>query len=322
MPGKRPLPSALYGYTKSALLRCAETFKKMQLKRALPHDFCRQDDIVVVTMVRDEALRLEYFFKYYKEIGVDRFIVLDHQSADQSAQLIEAEEAAIRIPVAGNFLFKRAWIQAVLETIGHRRWCLVVDADEFLVWPHIRTLSLRDLTAYMNKNDCDVLPCILLDMYPKGPIGDTHYASGRNPLEFAPFFDRSGATRKRSFGVSPTLTKAPLVRFGRGMRLRQGQHGVYRARSADVTGVLLHFKFLQDFKSKIRSNPLIRTFDSQYGKELSAYREKVESEKNLVLHSDESLFYEGPDQLLNLGLMKDSAELRDLAVARSVHSPS
>lgn len=312
---------ALYRKTRAGILTRAETFEKHRLKRRLRCNAGEEDDLVVVAMVRDEALRLEYFFKYYKELGVDRFFMLDHQSADRSAEMIEAEKTATRISVAGNFIFKRAWIQAVLETVAIGKWCLVLDADEFLVWPQMQKLSLRDLIAYMDEAGFEVFPCVLLDMYPQGAISDVQYRSGQDPLDFAPFFDRSGMTRRRSFGVSPLLTKAPLVRFRPGMQFDKGQHGVHGARDADVSGVLLHFKFLQDFDSKIRSNPLIRTFDRAYGRELAAYREKLQEQEKLVLHSDDSLRYRGPDQLLELGLMKESAKLRDLAGSKDAPGP-
>ena len=303
----------LYRKARGGVLSRAETVEKHRLKRRLRLPAGGEGDIVVVTMVRDEALRLEYFFQYYKELGVDRFFVLDHQSTDRSAQVIEAERAAVRIPVAGNFIFKRAWIQAVLETVAAGRWCLVLDADEFLVWPHMRELSLRELIAYLDEGGFEVLPCVLLDMYPKGPVRDVSYRPGTDPLEVAPFFDKGGLTRQRSFGVSPLLSKAPLLRFRPGMKFEKGQHRVQHARHADISGVLLHFKFLQDFDGKIRSNPLIRVFDRAYGSELAAYREKLAEEAALVLYSEESLRYGGPEQLLELGLMKDSARLRELA---------
>jgi hypothetical protein len=319
MHGKRSPGSVLYGYAKSALLRCAETLEKARLRPRLPRMPADDRRPVVVTVVRDEALRLEYFFAYYKALGISRFIVLDHQSADRSAELIDAEASAIRIPVTGNFIFKRAWIQTVVESMAGARWCLVVDADEFLVWPRMHELSLDELIAYMEERGFEALPCLLLDMYPKEAVEDVRYRPGEDPLRHAPFFDREGTPRQRSFGVAPTLTKCPLLRFRRGMRLRQGQHGVYRARYADVGGVLLHFKFLQDFSGKIRSNPLIRTFDSAYGKELSAYQRRAEEKAKLVLHSEDSVLYRGPEQLLELGLMQDSPDFRDFA--RSAAGP-
>jgi hypothetical protein len=260
--------------------------------------------LLVVAMVRNEALRLPFFFEYYKQLGVDRFLILDHQSTDETAAVIASEPAAVRFEVQGNFAFKRAWLQSAVSSVAKDRWCLVLDADEFIVWSGIEAKSLIHLTKELDAEGAEAFSCSLIDMYPFGDIAKVGYQPGGDPLECAPFFDRLGDTRERMFGVSPLLRKVPLLRFRRGHYLSKGQHNVRQAKQSERTGALLHFKFLQDFKGKVRTNPMIRKFDPQYNTELEAYGERLKQGDSIVLYNENSVKYDSVRQLVELGYIK------------------
>ncbi|MCL5776856.1 glycosyltransferase family 2 protein [Limibaculum sp. FT325] len=265
-------------------------------------------EITLIAVARDEELRLEYFFNYYKKIGVSRFVILDHQSKDKSAKIIDAEANATRISVRGNFAYKRAWVQAAAETVGLNCWCLFVDIDEFIVWPRMEIVSLNDLIKFLEKSNYDAMVCRMIDMYPKEQVTGVCYSRAQNPIEIAPYFDISGDTRSRSFNVSPIMYKTPLIQFRKGMRIWRGQHYVHNSKRASVSGALLHFKFLNDFPQKNRKNFLIRLTDRGYWGEIHSYQKVLKNKKDLCLYSDRSTFYDGPDQLMRLGLINESEE--------------
>jgi hypothetical protein len=281
-----------------------EAYQAALFNRRLNKTILPEFSLLVVTMVRNEALRLPYFFKYYKELGVDLFLVLDHQSTDGTDKVIAAESAAIQVDIKGNFAFKRAWLQAAVTHLAQDRWCLVLDADEFIVWPGMETDSLKKLTNDLDAEGAESFSCSLIDMYPDCNITQVGYRAGDDPLDYAPFFDRLGDTRERIFGVSPLLTKVPLMRLQRGHHLTKGQHDVRNSIRSKRSGALLHFKFLQDFKGKIRTNPMIKKFDPQYDTELKAYKEKFDQDETFVLYSDNSVRYESVSQLVKLGFAK------------------
>jgi hypothetical protein len=49
------------------------------------------DAPVLLSVVRNEALRLPYFLSYYRSIGFDRFIVVDNDSTDGTRELLLAQ---------------------------------------------------------------------------------------------------------------------------------------------------------------------------------------------------------------------------------------
>ena len=153
------------------------------------------------------------------------------------------------------------WIRHLLHRFGSGRWCVLADADEFLVYPQMERVGLKELCAYLDARRLEGLTCLLLDMYSDQPIRDTVYASGRNPLEVCPFFDPAshyekrwlgeqwllGGVRHRMFDVEACLQKASIVKFSPSRYLFIGYHRVWHARLAPMFGAVLHFKFFSTF---------------------------------------------------------------------------
>jgi len=54
------------------------------------------DEIVLICVVRNEALRLPLFFTHYRKLGVTRFMVIDNDSTDDTPALLLAEPTAYR----------------------------------------------------------------------------------------------------------------------------------------------------------------------------------------------------------------------------------
>ena len=287
------------------MFRLTEFFVKQRLKQQLELDGSETGQVTLVSVCRNESLRLPYFFEYYKRLGVGRFIILDHQSSDDTAKIIDGEPLATRVPVAGNFIYKRSWISAVLEVACNDSWCLVVDADEFLVWPRMSLKTIPNLIASITAEDCDALPCVLLDMFPRTPIDEANYSAGDDPLDGSPWFYDDFSLRERFFDVGPNLNKVPLFRFSSRTEVMRGQHEVKGTIPSTTQGCLLHFKFLQDFRHKIHTNPLLKAVERQYGRELDCYQSKLDQNERLVLWSPLAKRYDGPEQLIRLGIMQE-----------------
>ena len=62
---------------------------------------------------------------------------------------------------------------------------LVVDPDEFFVYPFCDTRPLRALTDWLDASSIKSFSAMLLDMYPKGPIDAQPYSEGQDPFEIA-----------------------------------------------------------------------------------------------------------------------------------------
>jgi glycosyl transferase family 2 len=106
---------------------------------------------------------------------------------------------------------------------------------------------------------------------------------------------------------SPTVTCVPLVRWRQGARYIASNHSMAPMATAPVqpSGILLHFKFLQDFHERA-VDAVARNAHWDGSREYRRYLEVVQRHPDFRLHGPGSLRYEGPDQLVALGLMRDT----------------
>lgn len=243
----------------------------------------RRGDVLCFVTLRNERARLKFFLSYYRDRGVSHFLIVDNDSTDGSREML-AEQPDCSVWTTPDS-YKRArfgmdWINHLLRRHGHDHWCLVVDPDEFLVYPFSDTRPLPALTDWLDASSIKSFGAMLLDMYPKGPITAQTYAEGQNPFDIACWFDTGnyvirrnwdygnlwiqGGPRARSFFAeqparAPALNKIPLVRWQRHyafassthMLLPRGLNLVYDEWGGEKTsGVLLHAKFLDTFPEK------------------------------------------------------------------------
>jgi len=243
----------------------------------------RPTDIIVFSTFRNEMVRLPYFLKYYREMGINHFVMVDNDSDDGGAEYL-AQQPDVSLWTS-KASYKRArfgvdWLNWLQNKYGHDHWCLVVDPDEFLVYPFCDTRPLRALTDWLDASSIKSFGAMLLDMYPKGRMDATPYRSGQNPIEIASWFDAGnysifrnprfgnlwiqGGPRMRKFFPenperAPALNKIPLVRWNRNytyvssshMLLPRGLNLVYDEWGGEkASGILLHTKFLDTFGEK------------------------------------------------------------------------
>lgn len=107
--------------------------------------------------------------------------------------------------------------------------------------------------------------------------------------------------------LSPNLTKVPLLRWREGARLIDSTHMTTPMKLAadQPTGVLLHFKFLQDFHGRAL-DAVKRNAHFDGSREYRRYLAVLRRDPRFSLHSERSVRYEGPRQLVSLGLIKDT----------------
>lgn len=239
--------------------------------------------ILALVTLRNERVRLPYFLDYYRGIGIDHFLIVDNDSNDGSREFL-ADQPDVSLWTTGESYkgsrFGMDWLNHLLRRYGAGHWCLTVDPDEFLVYPHVNTRPLRALTDWLESSGQRSFSAMLLDMYPKGPITDQPYREGQNPFEIAAWFDPAnyairknrkflnlwiqGGPRARSFFAdqpqsAPALNKIPLVRWQRRFAYASSTHMllprslnlVYDQDGGEMaSGALLHAKFLSTFIAK------------------------------------------------------------------------
>ena len=331
--------------------------------------------------LRNERLRLPAFLRHYRELGVETFFLVDNGSTDGSTEYLQSQPDVHLFRTAGRFSEARGgtdWLNALLAEFGVDAWCVTVDVDELLWFPGSEHADLRKLTNYLDAHGYEALACLLLDLYPGGPLRTCNYAPGEDLVKAAPYFDVGpyirtkqveewspgygifGGVRGRVFypearskplhwklrhalfvwlpyrvsllrnlkwirkhqpKTSPILTKVPLVRWNRESKYLDTNHSVTPKIVAPETGVLLHFKFLQDFHEKA----VEEAARGEYFEGASEYRrycEKLKSDPDLSFMYEGSMRLESSAQLAQLGLMQDTdAWLRERQLDLSPHPP-
>jgi len=296
-------------------------------------DQIREDDILMFCTLRNEKVRLPYFLNYYREMGVNHFLFVDNDSTDGSLDYL-AEQSDVSVWHT-RASYKRSrfgvdWLNWLQLKYAHGHWALVLDPDEFLVYPFCDTRPLRALTDWLDASSIKSFSAMLLDMYPKGRLDEKPYQSGQNPLEIANWFDSGNYTmsRNKRFGnlwiqggprarmffgdkpeKAPALNKIPLVKWDRRytyvssthMLLPRGLNQVYDEWGGEkASGVLLHTKFLDTFTAKA-AEELSRGQHYAASVEYKAYAESMKDDPELWCKWSEK--YINWRQLEILGLM-------------------
>ncbi len=296
-------------------------------------DRVRPGDILAFVTLRNEYPRLPYFLDYYRALGVRHFVMVDNGSDDGSIEYLEkARDISLWTTQAS---YKKAgygidWINHLLWRYGAGHWVLTVDVDEFLVYPFCDSRPLFALTDWLESQERRSFSAMLLDMYPKGPVGAQPYRPGQNPFEIARWFDAGNYSIRRNQtyqnlwiqgGVrqrvimsetpqkAPALNKIPLVHWSRKyvykssthMLLPRGLNKVYDEGGGEAaSGVLLHAKFLDTIVAKAEEE-LERGQHYAGSREYRAYRETLARGEDLWC--DWSSEYINWRQLEILGLM-------------------
>lgn len=290
-------------------------------------------DILAFVTQRNERVRLPYFLDYYRNLGVRHFLFVDNDSNDGSADYLRAQPDLSLWSTGASY--KRArfgmdWINWLLLRHGRNHWCLTVDPDEFLVYPHCETRPLGALTSWLDSSGRRSFPAMLLDMYPRGGLSDQTYQEGQNPFEIASWFDPAnyaisknqyfgnlwiqGGPRTRTFFdydplTGPALNKIPLVKWhwryayvsSTHMLLPRSLNLVYDEDGGEMaSGCLLHAKFLSTFAQK-SAEELRRAQHYANSQEYRAYSAGLETGRRLWC--SESRQYRDWRQLEDLGLI-------------------
>ena len=265
-------------------LRWRALRKSTELRRVIDRTKqIKPGEILLFSTQRNEKIRLPYFLDYYRDIGVTHFLIVDNDSSDGSQEYLAAQEDVSLWHTAASYKNSRFgvdWLNHLQGKYGHGHWCVVVDPDEFLLYPFCDTRPLRALTDWLDSCAIRAFGTMLLDMYPKGDLEEQPYLPGQNPMEIACWFDSGnytisrnplygnlwiqGGPRCRTFFPeeperAPALNKVPLVKWDRRyayvnsthMLLPRGLNLVYDEWGGEkVSGVLLHAKFIDTFADK------------------------------------------------------------------------
>jgi len=293
----------------------------------------RPGTILAFTTLRNEITRLPWFFRQYRARGGDHCLIVDKGSEDGSVDYLREQPDVSLWQTNASYRASRYgldWLTWLQMRYGHGHWTLMVDADELLIYPDHDSKSLYDLTATLDRQGRRAFGALMLDLYPKGPLGTQVYAPETDPTECLGWFDNGpfraqrqtplgnlwvqGGARERMFFAdrprrSPTLNKIPLVRWSRRYAYVNSCHSalprhlnaVYDGPGGQTpSGVLLHTKFLPEVvgKSKIEKSRRQHFHDPDL---FGTYYDAIGNRPDMW--TPDSVRYEGWSQLQDLGLM-------------------
>ncbi len=291
------------------------------------------DGVLVFSTMRNEIVRLEHWLSHYRALGVSHFLIVDNASDDGTAEYLARQPDVSLWSTPSSYKASRFgvdWLTCLQFKHGVGRWCLTVDADELLVYPDCETRDLQKLTSFLDSTGVEAFGALMLDMYPKGPVGQAKYKAGDDPIKTIPWFDADnyraklhpvfgnlwiqGGVRDRVFfgsqpERSPTLNKTPLVKWQRRYAYVTSTHQILPLRLnnvfdlgdvARVSGVLLHTKFLSVIGEK-SAEELVRAQHFENSDLYQPYYAALVDDPDLWCET--SVKYEGTTQLENLGLM-------------------
>ena len=290
-------------------------------------------DILCMMTIRNEAQRLPFALDHHRRLGVRQFLIVDNDSTDGSRQLLTSQPDVSLWHTASSYKASRFgmdWLTWLMLRHGHGHWCLTLDADEILIYPHWQTRPLPALTDWLERQGQEALGALTVDLYPKGVVSQDGYVPGDDPVDALGWFDAGnyqikvqpklqnlwvqGGARARAFFAAtprqaPTLNKIPLVRWHRRHAYVNSTHALLPARLNHVyatdggmltSGVLLHTKFLPGIVDRSREEKA-RGEHFADGAQYASYYDRLTADP--VLHTSMSTRYTGWRQLEALGLM-------------------
>src|SRR5215210_9452075 len=236
-----------------------------------------EDELVVVCLVRDGRPYVKSFVEHYRSLGAKHLFFLDNNSTDGT---VEALKNYNNVTVLQTMLpykeYKHLMKQYLIGRFGRKdRWCLCVDIDELFDYPYSNVVGLDSFLGYLTKKSYTAVAAQMLDMFPEEPLSGREENLEEEPLkERHRFYDISNINRtsvkdlyhlhgrnntlesdeieifrdgiqNTIFGSRLYLTKHPLMFTDGRIKLSdRSSHWVDNANIADISCVLLHYKFL------------------------------------------------------------------------------
>ncbi|EMI19111.1 hypothetical protein RMSM_03961 [Rhodopirellula maiorica SM1] len=311
-----------------------ETLRRNQFRRqgnlralrTLPR--LSSDAILCVMVVYNETLRLPDTLRHYREIGVDRFAVIDNLSNDGTVEYLQQQPDCDIYQMEDEFRNSAGgagWRSGVIHSFyGCNRWVIITDADEHLVYDSFETKSLRNLIQHLEEHHLSAFPCLMIDMYSERGILTAVHEPERRLLDTCRQFDGSGYSQTY---VEMTPTTPAWVRWAGGPAERYlnaprgwlskvplmywesdswsiNPHVAYpfEKNFCEPWGGLMHFKWLSDFADQV-SIGVARNQYAENSKKYRLFQQAIAQHGDLNFVSERTQTYESSQSMVRTGLV-------------------
>lgn len=298
-----------------------------------PIDVAGAGAVPAFVVVRDERLRMPAMLDHHRRLGVGPFFIVDNGSSDGTVEFLLDQPDVHLWTTTASFAASRCgtdWQLQLIDEHGGDGWHLLVDADELFVYAGYESRPIADLCRQLADAGADALLAVVIDMYGDGPIAETTYHLGDDPLDSCGWFDRTpwtstrdaffehrnhasyfGGVKQRVFGAPPgvdadtyyTLNRVPLFRGGRELQPSANCHWMDRARFSPARGAILHWKYTAGFAAKV-SEEVGRAEHWNSSSQYKQYAKKLGADPALSLYDAAlSVRFAGSAQLEELGIL-------------------
>lgn len=269
------------------------------------------EELVVLCLLRNGRHHVASFVEHYLSLGAKHLVFLDNGSTDGTPDLLRGYENVTVLRTELPFRrYQLLMKQYLIERFGWRRWSLCADVDELFDYPYSDVLGLDAFLGYLNERSYTAVVAQMLDMFPEQPLSEAAETTDKGLKELHRFYDTSdirthdynasgagtgnvlaneeidvlqGGIQRLIFGISPMLTKHPLVFYEGTLRpMDMSEHWVSEARIADVSCVLYHYKLLGSLYGLVRDEVDSRRYPNRHGK-YDKYLKVLESAPSLEL---------------------------------------
>src|SRR5215210_5585055 len=273
-----------------------------------------EDELILVCLLRDGRPYLKSFMEHYASMGVKHLFFLDNGSTDGTIEALKGYDNTTVLRTGLPFKrYELSMRQYLVERFCQKgRWCLYADIDELFDYPYSDVVSLSSLLRYLNERSYTAVVAQMLDMFPEEPLSGRASNPDEPLKERHRFYDISNVKKMSikehpltrdnicesdniefySGGIRPTvfdcvppwLTKwAPTFSDGKLKYFTLDVHRVEDARVADLTCVLLHYKFLDEHFHKQAASAVREENYAGNSRQYKRYLEVLENAPSLQL---------------------------------------
>ncbi len=283
-------------------------------------------EAVVLCSVRDGENHIDAFVDHYTRLGVKHLFFLDNGSTDATVARLRAHSHTTvwesRLPFSAC---REAFKDFLVQGPGRGHWCILADVDEHLLLPPGATLP--QVLSHLRRHDHTAVVTQMLDMFADAPFAALVPEAGWTAAQLAGryrFYDVSdirkldfpwhehrlansairfhvGGVRARHLGTPGVwLTKESLF-FAEDCAVAHA-HRLDRARLADFSLPLLHYKFTAAFPAQIERAVVEKNY-AQQSAEYRRYREALASSPGLSLRRPTAAVLDDPARLWREGFV-------------------
>lgn len=237
------------------------------------------NELIVLSLVRDGESHIRSFIDHYLTLGAKHIVFLDNMSVDGTISIAKTYPNTTILQTKLSYKKYKYWMkQYLIRRFGRSKWSLYVDIDELFDYPFSDLVSLNSFLDYLNTASYTAVVAYMLDMFSDQPLSELVRTNRKSLKELYKFYDLSsiqkkdyskdfcpynvvsnekishyrGGIRKILFDADVSLTKHPLIFFDNKIKpMCNSSHRVEDARVADITCVLYHFKFVDNFQELV-----------------------------------------------------------------------